>query len=253
MDYGQPLPFTVHHGEGPFRGVDGSTTLTVEFGAGQGDAAGPVMEAIALFAELASSGALCGDEITPRRSGMAPVPLPGGDAWRLAVSLRGAPLDDAALVVLCDLLYGSAARDGIVSLRVDSGRAMQTLRCVPGARHGYPGVARQLPFTFTDEEPEGGGLMFRIELANAADTRALNLLQATADLWTRAVLHGAYTLPMLPPARNHVEPEPVIAFANTAEWPMTKLLADPACIAGFVNAVAALHDTLPVRSVLVTQ
>ena len=179
--HGYALPFAVRYGLRPVFNVNRSVIVDVRLRQPTVAALSGITEALARFCSLAATGAMCGAGLSPSASMVDLLVGPPDDTGRVAAALQHCRLDDGALIVLCDLLAHNNVRDNVASLTVDNGEQLQALAHSPNAGNPYPGLARSLPFTFDDEEPEGGGIMFRIQLERAVVHTDMERLRHLGD------------------------------------------------------------------------
>jgi len=253
LHHGLKLPFDVRYGEMPLRNRGRPVRLRFDCLDPGAEAEANLGESLTVFCELAATGGLCGAGIEPGASSTRWVDCPPETRATLIAELQGCDLDDAALIVLCDLLLRDHARNHLVQLQMDNGRPPQRLLYLPDEANPYPGLASKLPFRFHDEEPEGGGLLIRVEFRRNVVDEDLLLIQRVVDTLCKAVLSGAFCLPPTAPDQNYLESESLVWFEDTVEWPIGKLRADPACLSCFVNALAAQARALPIKTVTLTQ
>lgn len=194
-----------------------------------------------LFAEVAMTGALAGQEIKPWNSGLQINPEYNGVRFKLTECR----VDECALVVLSHLLL--ARQDAILleSLEMSSveKQASLKLRCDSKVMSTYPGIYHNLPFPLTDDEPESGAYTFVAEMKKPLQAAHEKSLKKMLKRWTGAVLAGGYALAPIPPQESYVElaEESITSFNKTFELTIFKLQADPASLFGIVNIFAAFH------------
>lgn len=233
------LPFEVRYSSS--RLLSSGVTVDVIARVKSSEKMGILAHVIDLFAGLAVSGALAGQELEPWNSGLQINQAYNGIRFRLT----DCRVDDRAFIVLSHLLLSLQDAIHLESLEVSGlqEKAPLKLQCDPTVVSTYPGVYRDLPFSLIDEEPESGAYTFSAEMKEPLQAGHGEYLENMLKCWTEVLLAGGYGLAPIPPQNSYVEPagESVTSFDRTVEWTIFKLRADPAAICGVVNIFAAFH------------
>jgi hypothetical protein len=239
------LPFrAVHPAQAHFFESRGEVVVAFEFEreptAEQAAKADAILQG---FIDLALTGALSGQRIAPGRSRVDAGPVSLRSPRTRACNLTRCRIDDAAVVLLCDMLLRDSDALQLRSFAASDGGEMVELAQDPDAWSTYPQRHATLPFELDDQEPESGGYTFVLDLAEPLQPEAEGTLGAWLGIWLRSVLAGAYALAPIHPKDNYVEPgDPPVSFATTVEWSVFKLRAHPAAIDGLVNLLASFSD-----------
>jgi hypothetical protein len=238
------LPFrAVHPAEGFFSGGE-EVQLSLEFAADPT----PTQVALAdglmrLFADFAATGALSGQRFAPHRSGVDVGLIEMRSSSVRVYSLGHCRIDDAAMVLLCDMLLRESVALSLRSFIVSNGGQGVDLLQDPNSWSTYPARYTPLPFEVDDQEPESGAYTFVLDLAEPLKSAASSTLTAWLGLWTRCVMAGGYALAPISPKDNYVEPDDsIVDFATTVEWSVFKLRAHPAAIDALVNLLACFSQ-----------
>jgi hypothetical protein len=238
------LPFSVTHPTRAFfsSGQDLAVVVRLRDDVPPGGE-GRIAEAVERFVDLAASGALAGQAIEPWRSGAIGGPGKATRPNEISFPLEQCRLDDASLIVLCDLLLHEQNAPLVKSVAVQmAGVSNQPLVCDPTSFSTYPETFGQPPFPLDDEEPETGAYSFAVTFASPLDDPSRDALRGALDSWTAAVLAGGFAQAPIPPADNYIEPDnPFVEYDTTVEWTVFKLHAHTAAVDALVNALIAFH------------
>ncbi len=201
-----------------------------------------------LFTDFAATGAMSSRQLVTHRSRVDLGPIAMRSSILRVYSLTHCSIDDAAMVVLCDMLMREGDVLRLRSFVVSNGGQGVEMQQDPSSWSTYPRRHETPVFDIDDQQPESGGYTFVIDLAEPLRASAREVLSARLGLWTRCVLAGGYALAPIEPKFNYVEPEDsVVEFATTLEWTVFKLRAHPAAIDALVNLFAFFsEETQPV-------
>lgn len=238
------LPFRVVHPVEKFFSAGGEVQFMLEFSTNLTSAQVAWIDSlIQLFADFAGTGALSGRRFAPHRSGIDRSPIAMRPPRVCVWTLSNCCIDDAAIVVLCDMLMRESVALPLRSFAVSNGGKEVELVQDTDSWSSYPARYAPLPFEVADQEPESGAYTFTLALAEPLKSSARDTLTAWLRLWTRCVLAGGYALAPVEPKHNYVEPDDsVVDFSTTVEWSVFKLRAHPAAVDALVNLLACFSQ-----------
>ena len=247
------LPFRVTYPTKPFFSSGGAASLVVQLSKDSG--ADHISETIRRFVDLANTGALAGSTIEPWRSGLAATTSMTVGPRRVSQIIDTCAIDDTSLVVLCDLLQHEGAAGYVEELEITrEGSTRQILRSEQDSFSTMPERFQKIPFPIEDEQPECGTYSFELSLSRPLIDLERTTLRAALNIWTTAVLAGAFALAPIPPADNYAEIDgPPIEYDSTLEWSVFKLRAAPAAIDCLINIFAAFHSRCcPIKELIIS-
>jgi hypothetical protein len=249
------LPFQVHHPAPGFLSAGGTARLVFGLRVPVDEAGITALsEAVHLLAQFGATGALAGAHIEPWNSGLTLQSVSASAADVLEFDLSDCRADDHAVVVLTDLLLHVRLAPLLRRIEILTPTSRPSRQLELGRQSSYPERFAALPFTLVDEEPEGGGYSFAMQLAEPLTEVGREALNVGLSLWQRMILSGGYALAPIPPEENYVEWDAgPIDFDTTVEWAVAKLRAHPACLDALFNLLAAFHGRVQrVQSVVVS-
>lgn len=231
------LPFRAAHPPDGFFSSEKEVLLCLEFACEPTTRQLAIADSVMLlFTDFAATGAMSRRQFIPHRSLLAVGPTAMQSSKLRVYSLSRCSIDDAAMVVLCDMLMRQKDAMPLRSFIIRNGDQETELRQDPTSWSTYPGQHEAPPFDVEDQQPESGGYTFVLDLEEPLKSLAREVITSRLNLWTRCVLSGGYALSPIEPQFNYVEPEDsVVDFATTLEWSIFKLRAHPAAIDALVN------------------
>lgn len=254
LSCGYAVPFAIELPNGLGFNRGGDVEIALEFTRVDRYCAHRLEMLLALFSRLAATGALAGKSIQPAASGFEFKGLVRHDPLCFVASFGHVAIDDAALIVLVNLLVGARRRLALSTMRLNTHSnwrresVAQSGELVPT----YPEAFEPLPFPVEDEGPETDALLFDIEFQACPKPAAIVTLNSYFEVWASAVQHGAYALAPYPPEESHVESyaDGFTAIGCRAERSYHKLRADDAAVAAALNMLSAFHRRFaPIASV----
>lgn len=245
LSCGYAVPFAIElpNGIGFSRG--GDVDIAFEFERVDRFSAHRLGRLLALFSRLAATGALGGKSIEPARSGFEFKGLALQGLRCFLATFAHIAIDDAALIVLVNLLVGARRRLAMSTMRLNTHSALcrELVGQSEDVATTYPEAFEPLPFPVEDEGPETDALLFDIEFRVPPTPETIVTLNSRFDVWALAVRNGAYALAPYPPEESHVESyvDGFTAIACRAERAYHKLRAADGAVAAALNILAALH------------
>jgi hypothetical protein len=233
------LPFSLLHSPQPFSRGD---AVEISVRARQASDVPPLKGVFAEFSTLAATGALAGSLIEPSRATFKVRAVDSGRADELRYEVASARIADEAVIVLAHMLLGAQATWPVDSVRIFApARPTMDPLAMRTGKATYPGSYPNLPFTLDDQQPEGGGASFYVQLERDVEPVREQQLNAGLAAWVRVVLRGGFALHPLAPTDSYVEPneDTVTSYDNRIEWALIKLRADWASVDALINLFAS--------------
>ncbi len=200
---------------------------------------------IQFFSSLAETGAFSGYQIPPWESTMKLSHMISTQGNELRFYAESCYLADEALIVLAHMLLAAHESTPIEYIKILSSqqRDHKILKLASKDKATYPRAYPHLPFVLSNQEPEGGGYSFLIDLEKPLEQRHEAYLNRALGAWVDTVLNGGFSAFPTDPKRCYVEPDEkeVTTYENKVEWAVFKLLADQASLDGLINLLIAFH------------
>lgn len=254
LSCGYAVPFSIELPNGIGFDSGGDVDIIFEFARIDRYSAYRLERLLTLFSSLAATGALAGKSIQPAESGLEFKQLTRQHLRCLVASFSHVTVDDAALIVLVNLIVAARRRLAMSTMRFNTHRTLTPEFVAQSAEitATYPEAFRQLPFPVEDEEPETDALLFDIEFAARPTSEVMRALNSYFEVWASAVKNGAYALAPYAPDESHVETysDGFVAIGCRAERSYHKLRAAGGALLAALNMLAALHwKVAPIASV----
>lgn len=238
---GYRLPFEVSVSSGRLLSVGNDIGLAFQI-PGSTEAELELVAAIVeAFAQIAVSGALCGESINPGESGLTAQSESSG----LRFTFAGCRIDEAALIVLVNLILAKSSDIGFQTIEITRSQlpAGNMLEYADSDQLSFPAVYGSLPFVLENQLPESGGFTFTARTVGPVNEQNVICLNKYLNAWLVTVNGGGYALPPISPMNCYAESadDEVTWFEDLIEWTVFKLRADDAAITAVINIFAAFH------------
>lgn len=194
------------------------------------------------FANLANAGALCGDAVAPRTSGI--------DDAQFAVApmhvdwlYTGVRIDPLSVFIALNMLHSFHEKTGKLRGVHVSWNALRDAD--NPAALAFPKIAAPLPFAFSYDQ-DAAAFDIVLDFAQPQDEKSLYDINETLGHWLCAVDAGGYgdenTLPHLNRVRFESD-EPCLLDSGSLVWSIQRFSSTSYALAGMVNVVSKIHHT----------
>jgi hypothetical protein len=223
---------------------DGVLQVRIDFASSLTPAAAErAMRAGEHYANLANAGALCGDTIAPLASGIDDARMstgPGHADWLYG----GVKIDPRGVSVLLNMVHALHERHAAVRA---VHMAWQGLDAVDDrAEIVFPKIATPLPYAFSYDQ-DAAAFDIILDFQEPQDERTLVRVNETLGHWLCAVDAGAYGDESSLPALNRVcfaPDDPCMLDPGSLVWSIERFCSTRHALAGMVNVVSKIHQTL---------
>jgi hypothetical protein len=257
LSSGYQLPFTVdvpkHRGFFRARTLD----VRVSLRSLPKESVRRLNRAFDVFSALAAIGALSGEHIAPGGSGVRITARQHVDDLLFNFVMEDCSVDDRSVVVLAHLLFRQRNWLPVEKVQIVSveDHAHDRLAHDSQGISTFPRRYGLLRPSVEGEDPEGEGVTIEVVFGRAPNAETIKVLNDVFDVWSGAILRGAYSLPPLEPEESHLESydKEVTVIGQTAERSFHNVKADDAAFDAIVNALGAVDERCePIRAVRIT-
>jgi hypothetical protein len=199
---------------------------------------------MALFCELAFTGALCGDQVVPSDSTILDFTHPAAAGDSIEWTLTGCRTDERALIVLAQLFLLVHERQEVERLvfsRPGQEKNLLKLQTDEFLSNPYPPRTRDIGFLVDVDDEIPGNFGIVISFKNKLIPQQQEVVGEQIMSWATACATGAYPVAPVFPSECTLFPTEEITFiGNEAELGITRFRAHPGAIDGLINLCAAM-------------
>jgi hypothetical protein len=205
------------------------------------------------FLLLATSGALCGENIAPWTSTVEDWSEAQAQDSLVVWDLKGVAIDLRAWTVLAQMLLPDHESHPIVRIEIsEPGQPHELMDMLMRSARSdpYPGRWSGIAFDVDLNRELTADFTVCVDFARALTDAEQQLALEGFHAWAPGLVCGAYGVAPVPPDRCTGMPDENILFLDNGqmEWVIRRFRAHTAAIEGLLNVIAAVsHTVMPVR------
>jgi hypothetical protein len=203
---------------------------------------------MALFCELAFTGALCGDQVVPSDSTIRDFTHPAAVGDSIEWTLSGCRTDERALIVLAQLfllVHELQEVERVVISLPGPARNLMKLQTDEFLSSPYPPRTRGLGFLVDVDDEVPGNFGIVISFKNKLTPEQQEVVSEQIMSWATACAVGAFPVaPVFPSECTLFPTEEVTFIGNEAELGVTRFRAHPGAIDALINLCASMSQKI---------